>query len=164
MRSYFLSVYLCQIFLFSNKWSRQCGVDKHFASSSSGFESLSGHKSSWFRWLSSEIPIVPMAQWFGQHCPEAVGTGSNPASTYIFQSLLIRRKIVIPPPPPTPPLPENFRYQSFSGTQTGSPTNFFRHSETKKFNGKSSYPPLLFCMKYKNQWWKFHLWQLDSKN
>ena len=74
---FFKSVYFCQLFLFSNKWSRQRSEEKHFSSSRSGSESLSGHKFLSFYWHLSEHAIVTMAQWVGQKGSEAVGPCSN---------------------------------------------------------------------------------------
>ena len=69
---------ICQKFHSNGSHGTVCRTTRFWASRS-GFESLSHELFSWFHWLLSEIPMVPMAQWVGQQGFEAVDTGSNPS-------------------------------------------------------------------------------------
>ena len=143
----FLIVSFCQLFLFSNKWSRPCGEDKYFSSSSSGFGSLSGHNCLWFHWHLSEIQIVPMAQSVGQRGSEALGTGSNPSLYLHFFKLFITTENRDPPTLLCFLCMKVFDTRIFLKPRRVPLRNFSVLWDKKKFDGKSCYslppPPLL---------------------
>ena len=126
-------MYFCQLFLIPIKWFQQCGEDKHFSSTRSGFESLSGHKILiWFHWHLSQTPIVPMAQWVPQQASEALGTGSNLNLYPHFNFINATEKTWYSPTV----IQKIFRNPKFSETQKGFSTDCFGCVRQKKFRQK----------------------------
>ena len=122
---------ICQKF-HSNGSHRTVGRTTGFWTGRSGFDSLSRQISLWFHWHLSEVPMVPMALWVGQHWFEAVDTGSNPSLHLHFK--LLRRKILILPPSSPPLLSLNFFAPGnlLKHSTQGFPYEIFRYCETKQ--------------------------------
>ena len=120
-----------------------------FWSGCSGFESLSCQILKWFHWHLTQIPMVPMAQSVGQQSFAAVDTGLSPAFTDIFKLKNYDGKswyLAL--------MHENFSIHQIFWNTEEFPNKIFRHCETKNFQRKIV---ILFCIKYRNQWWNLCL-------